>query len=93
MEQRTGVYVPDDDRLIVEQFTGKTDKHGTKGFDNDLIRASTGDITGVVWWNNTHGAWWVYIENREFCPLADALRTGGYFIGNTHEGINPELLK
>jgi hypothetical protein len=73
------------DCFIIEQSTGLLDKNGKEGYDGELIRASVGKITGGVKWNDFHGAWWVYIDDHEFCPLAGSLRAGGYFIGNIHE--------
>ena len=84
---------PYDDNLIddetVGQFTGLTDKNGTKIFEGDIIRDADGDVMIVKWL--TEGATFVlepkpYVSVHFYSTLPSEIEV----IGNIHD--NSELL-
>ena len=84
---------PYDDNLIddetVGQFTGLTDKNGTKIFEGDIIRDADGDVMIVKWL--TEGATFVlepkpYVSVHFYSTLPSEIEV----IGNIHD--NFELL-
>ena len=84
---------PYDDNLIDDetagQFTGLTDKNGTKIFEGDIIRDADGDVMIVKWL--TEGATFVlepkpYVSVHFYSTLPSEIEV----IGNIHD--NSELL-
>ena len=80
----------------VGQYTGLTDKNGTKIFEGDILQfAYTGDnkgvegIASVVFESGKFGVLWGW--HKEFVCLDGFANTTVEVIGNIHD--NPELLK
>lgn len=73
----------------VSEYTGLTDKNGTKIFEGDILKFSDCGIY-PVWWDAdffTFGSCWF----SDFDPLYKYDRNKIEVIGNIHD--NPELLK
>lgn len=78
----------------VGQYTGLTDKNGTRIFEGDILKHRVqGDILverGVVEWEEQHGRWVYRLNSMKptfYLHNPDAFEV----IGNIHD--NPELLK
>ena len=79
------------DPETVGQYTGLTDKHGTKIFEGDIIQNVTEGKTAVVQWFSEHSAFmlWCKSENQVYW-LYDNDFLNTEVIGNIYD--NPELL-
>ena len=76
----------------VGQYTGLTDKNGTRIFEGDVVQNVTEGKTAVVQWFSEHSAFmlWCKSENQVYWLYEnDFLNIE--IIGNIHD--NPELLK
>ncbi len=90
-----GVYVPDDNSLIIEQYTGLKDKNGKEDWLGDIAKAEVG---GIVHYREI-----VQAESGAFCislPTMGASSGESLImlitcehenVGNIHE--NPKLLE
>ncbi|MBK2004044.1 hypothetical protein JI641_13670 [Listeria ivanovii subsp. londoniensis] len=81
----------------VGQFTGLTDKNGSKIFEGDIVEIIEIDAFGNLDWNRLKGkvmfseGAWLVTDNRSFAiPLWSEINEIEV-IGNIHE--NPELLE
>lgn len=85
---RTGVYVPDDDRFIVMQFTGLKDKNGKHElYAGDKI--VVGHDRGVVAFEEYELAWGIELEDdggfQTFCQFyTDEEMRNIEYLGNIH---------
>lgn len=75
----------------IGQFTGLTDKNGTKIFEGDIVRNLTDSNKAVVQWFEEYSAFMLYgkIGNRVYF-LYDNNFNHIEVVGNIHD--NPELL-
>lgn len=75
----------------VGQFTGLTDKNGTKIFEGDVLRNASNEKKAVVQWFSEHSAFmlWCKSENQVYW-LYDNDFHNIEVIGNIYD--NPELL-
>ena len=78
----------------IGQFTGLTDKNGTKIFEGDIVETKYGRWGQVVWFSSPRGQRWnlIPLEDKHKCPDDYDLWTPKNLevIGNVHD--NPELL-
>lgn len=79
----------------VGQYTGLTDKNGTKIFEGDICRKfKSGDCVSVAWHGTMAGYVWSKRKenNRYIFDFGDLFRVSDKYevIGNIHD--NPELL-
>ena len=93
---------PYDDNLIddetVGQFTGLTDKNGTKIFEGDIVKhiqkyEISGEVKSiaVIKWNEAYSCWSVEYTNGRITAFLGTEYHKLEVIGNVHD--NPELLK
>lgn len=93
---------PYDDNLIddetVGQFTGLTDKNGTKIFEGDIVKhiqkyEISGEVKSiaVIKWNEAYSCWSVEHTNGRITAFLGTEYHKLEVIGNVHD--NPELLK
>ena len=80
------------DHETVGQFTGMTDKHGTKIFEGDIIRESYKGHERIyhVFWDDDYSAFRAKCEDITFY-LDEIVESHCEVIGNIHD--NKELLK
>lgn len=85
------MYVSRVDPETVGQYTGLTDKNGTKIFEGDIVSIS-GDFKGIYTcvWEEHHFDYEFENKTMRFC-LACVYSDDIKVIGNIHD--NPELLK
>ena len=83
------------DRETVGQFTGLTDKNGTRIFEGDICRnTKTGEIISVAWHGTMAGfVWSKRKEKSHLFDFGELFRAYDKYevIGNIHD--NPELLE
>lgn len=78
----------------VGQFTGLTDKHGTKIFEGDIVRL---DIAGIVFnavckfHSGSFGLVWHYMGTDRWQAFTSICHVEYEVIGNIHD--NPELME
>lgn len=79
----------------VGQFTGLTDKNGTKIFEGDICRnTQTGEIVSVKWHGTMAGFVWSKRKEKSYLfDFGELFRVYDKYevIGNIHD--NPELLE
>ena len=74
----------------VGQFTGLTDKNGTKIFEGDILTIENEGVYAAIKYNESNAAFYVEDEDHEDY-LGEAWETDVVIIGNIHD--NPESLK
>jgi len=81
----TGVFIPFQPDLVIEQFTGLEDKNGTNIYEGDIVDLNGGRC--VVEWHEGLAMFWGGWKKFEYLfQYTDMLRV----IGNIHE--NEDLL-
>ena len=76
----------------VGQYTGLTDKNGTKIFEGDIIQSLETKETAVVQWFPEHSAFMVWCKSsNEVGFLYECTKSNIEVIGNIYD--NPELLE
>ena len=74
----------------VGQYTGLTDKNGTKIFEGDILTIENEGVYAAIKYNESNAAFYVEDEDHEDY-LGEAWETDVVIIGNIHD--NPEILK
>ena len=74
----------------VGQYTGLTDKNGTKIFEGDILTIENEGVYAAIKYNESNAAFYVEDEDHEDY-LGEAWGTDVVIIGNIFD--NPELLK
>ena len=74
----------------VGQYTGLTDKNGTKIFEGDILTIENEGVYAAIKYNESNAAFYVEDEDHEDY-LGEAWETDVVIIGNIHD--NPELLQ
>ena len=77
------------DPETVGQYTGLTDKNGTKIFEGDILTIENEGVYAAIKYNESNAAFYVEDEDHEDY-LGEAWETDVIIIGNIHD--NPELL-
>ena len=78
------------DPETVGQYTGLTDKNGTKIFEGDILTIENEGVYAAIKYNESNAAFYVEDEDHEDY-LGEAWETDVVIIGNIHD--NTELLK
>ncbi|MGN0619622.1 MAG: YopX family protein [Ruminiclostridium sp.] len=78
------------DPETIGQFTGLTDKNGTKIFEGDILTIENEGIYAAIKYNESNAAFYVEDEDHEDY-LGEAWETDVVIIGNIFD--NPELIK
>ena len=78
------------DPETVGQYTGLTDKNGTKIFEGDILTIENEGVYAAIKYNESNAAFYVEDEDHEDY-LGEAWETDVIIIGNIHD--NPELLQ
>lgn len=78
------------DPETVGQYTGLTDKNGTKIFEGDILTIENEGVYAAIKYNESNAAFYVEDEDHEDY-LGEAWETDVVIIGNIHD--NPELLQ
>lgn len=73
----------------VGQYTGLTDKNGTKIFEGDILLKGFEKV--VVKWNENQCRWGIYLDEYEISGFNESTKNYFEVIGNIYD--NPELLK
>ena len=75
----------------VGQYTGLTDKNGTRIFEGDLIRSTETGETAIVQWFSEHSAFMIWCKtSNQVGFLYECEKSIIEVIGNIHD--NPELI-
>ena len=77
----------------IGQYTGLTDKNGTKIFEGDIVHISERgkSVNGKIIFENAYCGGWLVADETEKSKCSLAMRNDVEVIGNIHD--NPELLK
>lgn len=77
------------DPETVGQYTGLTDKNGTKIFEGDIIKVPNWECYGAVKYNVPECAFYIEMSNGDYVPTYD-YSSEVEIIGNIYD--NPELI-
>ena len=90
---------PDNERYVIEQTTGLTDKNGTEIFESDIVKyyPHHRGVPYRVYWDDKSAKFLIGrdgVIGQSFSDIMHSLNTGRIaleVVGNVHE--NPELLE
>lgn len=92
MTNEDGVSGIDVDYKTIGQYTGLTDKNGTKIFEGDIVETKYGRWCQVIWFSSPRSQRWnlIPLEDKHKCPDDYDLWTPKNLevIGNVHDNLD-----
>lgn len=71
------------DDVIIEQFTGLTDKNGVEGYHKDIC--TDGQANHLIEWDKAKASFYLSPINHKGCRLTMNMLSVCWIIGNIHE--------